>query len=256
MSEGMARPLIVAHGISLSRDGQALLEHVDLAVAAGEVVTLIGPNGAGKTTLLRILLGLERPDRGAIDKVRDLVIGYVPQALHIDPALPLTVERFLGLAPGASPAAVRASLAEVGAPQVARQAIQEISGGELQRVMLARALICNPRLLILDEPVQGVDFAGQLQLYGLIGRIRDRRRCGILMVSHDLHLVMSATDRVVCLNRHVCCSGTPEAVSADPAYVALFGQRAVAELAVYHHHHDHRHGPAGEVIPLDHGQPS
>ena len=259
-------PLIRARGITVRRGDRTLLDRVDLDIAPGEVVTLIGPNGAGKTTLLRVLLGLERPAAGTMERAPGLVFGYVPQRLRIDPALPLTVARFLALAPrraaggsgtattlGAVPRrqAVWAALAEVGAEAVAERAIQEVSGGEFQRVMLARALLGDPGLLVLDEPVQGVDFAGQLALYGLIARIGQRRHCGLLMVSHDLHLVMSGTDRVVCLNRHVCCSGSPEAVSADPAYAALFGARAVQQLAVYHHHHDHRHGPAGEVMPLD-----
>ncbi|MFN4088681.1 MAG: ATP-binding cassette domain-containing protein [Alphaproteobacteria bacterium] len=235
-----------------------ILERVDLEVHAGEIVTLVGPNGAGKTTLARILLGLEKGDSGTVDRMRGCVVGYVPQRMTVDPVLPLTARRFLTLVGRGSRGSVEACLTEVGAGGLADRALQELSGGELQRVLLARALVRHPNLLILDEPVQGVDFNGQFELYDLIKRIRDRRGCGVLIISHDLHLVMAATDRVVCLNRHVCCAGHPEDVSRDPAYIALFGPRAARELAVYHHDHDHRHDLHGEVVPLpaarrDHG---
>ena len=247
-AEGEA--LIAARGLSVKANGAAVLQSVDLEVRSGEIVTLVGPNGAGKTTLVRSLLGLLRPDGGTVLRRRDLVIGYVPQRLAVDPVLPLTVRRFLLLAGRIPEAVLRRVLDEVGAAALADRSVAEISGGEFQRVLLARALARDPQLLILDEPVQGVDFGGQFELFRLIARIRDARRCGILLVSHDLHLVMAATDRVVCLNRHVCCEGHPEAVSRDPAYVALFGPRAAQELAIYHHAHDHRHDLHGDVVPL------
>jgi zinc transport system ATP-binding protein len=175
-------------------------------------------------------------------------IGYVPQRLAIDDALPLTVRRFLGLAAPRS-AAIERALAETGVADLVDMPVQVLSGGEFQRVLLARALIREPDLLVLDEPVQGVDVAGQAALYDLIRRIRDRHGCGVLLVSHDLHLVMAATDRVVCLNHHVCCSGHPEAVARHPAYRALFGAAADA-IAVYAHHHDHRHDAHGHAVPL------
>jgi len=165
----------------------------------------------------------------------------------VDATLPLSVLRFLRLVPGVDRAAALSALQEVGAEQVIDSPIQTISGGEMQRVLLARALLREPQLLVLDEPVQGVDVVGQTELYNLITRLRDRHGCGVLMVSHDLHLVMSATDQVVCLNRHVCCSGHPEQVSNDPAFVELFGQNAPS-LAVYHHHHDHSHDLHGSVV--------
>jgi len=245
------QPLIEGSGISLVRGKRQVLDGVDLAVAPGEIVTLIGPNGAGKTTLVRILLGLVQPDGGKVQRRPDLRIGYLPQRLAIDPTLPLTVERFLTLADPGARHRLDALLEEVGALRTRRQQLGELSGGELQRVLLARALCRNPELLVLDEPVQGVDFSGQIELFQLIGRIRDARGCGVLVISHDLHLVMSATDRVLCLNQHLCCSGAPEAVSRHPEYLRLFGPCAAAELAVYTHHHDHRHGPAGEVVPAD-----
>lgn len=169
----------------------------------------------------------------------------------MDPTLPLSVLRFLRLVPGVDRARAQAALKEVGAEHVIDNPVQSISGGEMQRVLLARALLREPELLVLDEPVQGVDVAGQAELYSLITRLRDRHGCGVLMVSHDLHLVMSTTDQVVCLNRHVCCSGHPEQVSGDPAFVELFGKNAQS-LAIYHHHHDHAHDLHGAVVDTPH----
>ncbi|WP_325434941.1 zinc ABC transporter ATP-binding protein ZnuC [Pseudomonas nitroreducens] len=243
----MSDALIRLQGVGVSYGGQAVLQNVDLTIAPGEIVTLIGPNGAGKTTLVRSVLGLLKPDTGSVWRAAKLSIGYMPQKLHVDPTLPLTVFRFLRLVPGVQRTQALDALKEVGAAHVIDKPLQSVSGGELQRVLLARALLRKPELLVLDEPVQGVDVAGQAELYRLIGRLRDRLGCGVLMVSHDLHLVMSATDKVVCLNRHVCCSGHPEQVSGDPAFVELFGQDA-RSLAVYHHHHDHSHDLHGEVV--------
>ena len=251
MPEDAARgvPLVEVAGVDVRFGAKAVLGGVDLVVHAGEVVSLIGPNGAGKTTLVRVVLGLIAPDRGRVGRTAAR-IGYVPQNLAVDPTLPLTVRRFMALAGGAAEHA-RDALAEVGASEVLESPVQDLSGGETRRVLLARALVRDPQLLVLDEPAQGVDVGGQAELYGVIRRIRDRHGCGVLMVSHDLHLVMAATDRVVCLNRHVCCVGHPDTVSRDPNYVALFGDRAAANLAVYHHHHDHRHDASGAVVPLD-----
>ena len=239
--------LVAGHGLAVRRMGRAILEHVDLAVAAGEIVTLIGPNGAGKTTLVRVLLGLERPDLGRIERRAGLRVGYLPQWLHVDPVLPLTVARLLTLTRRATRAAQRTALVEVDVPHLLDAPVAGLSGGELQRVLLARALLAEPELLVLDEPTQGVDFTGQAELYRLIGRLRERRGCGVLMVSHDLHVVMAATDRVLCLNRHVCCHGAPESVRQHPEYLALFGPRVASNLAVYAHHHDHAHDLSGEV---------
>ncbi|WP_341782340.1 zinc ABC transporter ATP-binding protein ZnuC [Ectopseudomonas mendocina] len=243
----MSDALIRLDGISVRFNGQAVLEDAHLSVKPGEIVTLIGPNGAGKTTLVRVVLGLLQPARGSVRRAPRLRIGYMPQKLHVDATLPLSVLRFLRLVPGVDRARALAALAEVGAEQVIDNPLQSISGGELQRVLLARALLREPQLLVLDEPVQGVDVAGQAELYRLISRLRERHGCGVLMVSHDLHLVMSATDQVVCLNRHVCCSGHPEQVSGDPAFIELFGQDA-RSLAIYHHHHDHDHDLHGGVV--------
>ncbi len=250
--------LAAADEVVVRLDGHVVLENVTLAVHEGEIVTLIGPNGSGKTTLVRALLGLISPEGGAVYRRPGLRVGYMPQRLAVDETLPLTVARFLALSEssrplwrGGSGAALRhriaTALAEAGALGLVERPLCRLSTGELQRVLLARALARAPDLLVLDEPVQGVDVTGQAELYALIARIRDRRGCGVLMVSHDLHLVMAATDTVVCLNRHVCCTGRPEAVSRDPAYLALFGP-AAREIAVYAHVHDHRHDPAGAVV--------
>ncbi|MSP81088.1 MAG: zinc ABC transporter ATP-binding protein ZnuC [Rhodospirillales bacterium] len=245
--------LVEANDVSVDLGKNRIVSNVSMSVGPGEVVALIGPNGAGKTSMVRVLLGLLPPNRGTVRRRPGLKVGYMPQRMTIDPAMPLTVERLLRLAiPSGVDVAVRlqAALDEVGAGHLAKEAVQELSGGELQRVLLARAIIREPDLLVLDEPVQGVDVAGQVELYALIARIRERRRCGVLVVSHDLHLVMAATDRVICLNHHVCCAGHPEAVSRDPAFVALFGPQAAAAFAIYHHHHDHHHDAHGDVVPL------
>ena len=247
----MSDSLIRLHDVTVQFAGQAVLEGVNLDLQAGEIVTLIGPNGAGKTTLVRVVLGLLRPSQGSVWRQSRLRIGYMPQKLSVEATLPLSVLRFLRLVAGVGRAEAEAALAEVGAEQVLNSPLQAISGGELQRVLLARALLRKPQLLVLDEPVQGVDVAGQAELYRLIGRLRERYGCGILMVSHDLHLVMSATDQVICLNRHICCSGHPEQVGADPAFHALFGQDA-RSLAVYQHHHDHQHDLHGGVVLTPH----
>jgi zinc transport system ATP-binding protein len=240
--------LIRARGIDRRFGGRSVLAGVDIAVHGAEIVTLIGPNGAGKTTLLRILLGLVTPDRGTVERKPALRIGYMPQRMVIDDLLPLAVRRFLELGRPAGQVAIEAVLDEVKAAHVIDSPIQAISGGELRRVLLARALLREPELLVLDEPVQGVDVVGQGDLFRLILAIRDRRRCGVLMVSHDLHLVMAATDTVLCLNSHVCCTGRPETVSRHPEYIALFGPREADALALYTHRHDHVHDAEGRVV--------
>ena len=250
-----AEILIEAESLSVTRRGNEILSNAGVRVRAGEIVTLIGPNGAGKTTVVRIVLGLMKPDRGEVFRRPGLVVGYMPQRLHIDPTLPLTVGRFLAL--GAKRGRPRTLdrtnrvLEEVGAGTIMDTPLEAVSGGEFQRVLLARALLRDPDLLVLDEPSQGIDVTGQADLFGLISRIRDQRGCGVLMVSHDLHLVMAQTDEVICLNHHVCCAGHPETVANDPNYIELFGKQVVDSLAVYHHHHDHVHDADGRMVPLD-----
>jgi zinc transport system ATP-binding protein len=250
----MPRELLIGgHGLDKRFGGRPVLAGVDIAVHRGEIVTLIGPNGAGKTTLLRIMLGLVKPDRGTIERKPDLRLGYMPQKVEIDPLLPLPVRRFLELGGSADRGALVAALEEVNALHVLDSPVQAISGGELRRVLLARALLRDPELLVLDEPVQGVDVVGQGDLFRLIVSLRERRGCGVLMVSHDLHLVMAATDTVLCLNKHVCCTGHPETVRSHPEYIALFGARDADALALYTHRHDHVHDAEGRVVHLHEG---
>ncbi len=225
-----------------------MLSNINLSIQQGEIITLIGPNGAGKTSLIRTILNLSIPSAGKITRRPKLKIGYMPQKLQVDSTLPITVERFLRLT-GASKRQVNAALEEMHIDHLAKHPLQDISGGELQRTLLARAIVRAPELLVLDEPAQGVDVTGQTELYGLIHELRDRLDCSVLMVSHDLHLVMSATDRVICLNKHICCSGHPEQITTDPAYLALFGRSGAENIAVYQHHHNHEHDIHGNVIP-------
>jgi zinc transport system ATP-binding protein len=239
--------LIAAQGVSLDLGGRTVLDNIDLELCAGEIVTLIGPNGAGKTTLARVLLGLLKPSRGSVVRSEGLRIGYVPQRFAVDPAIPVTVSRFLTLGVRARPEAIAGVLVEVGAGHLADRALSALSGGEFQRVSLARALIAEPHFLMLDEPVQGVDYSGEAQLYGLIGQIREKRGCGILLISHDLHIVLGASDRVICLNRHICCEGVPETVTAHPEYVRMFGREAGRAVGIYRHQHDHEHDLSGAV---------
>jgi zinc transport system ATP-binding protein len=233
--------LISATDLGLRVGGRDILSHVDFAIRPGEIVTLIGPNGSGKTSLLKALLGLV-PATGAILRKPGLRLGYVPQSFARDRSLPITVARFLSLF--APSDAARAALARVGLSSGAGRQLAALSGGELARVLLARAIAVRPELLILDEPLAGVDVAGEAALYHLIAEIRDEIGCGVLLVSHDLHVVMAQADRVVCLNGHVCCEGKAEQVVEDPAFAELFGPRVAGELALYAHRHDHTHGHA------------
>ncbi|KKJ75714.1 zinc ABC transporter ATP-binding protein [Kiloniella litopenaei] len=230
-----------AENLTINFGGKTAIHNVSLTVHKNEIVTLIGPNGAGKSTLLRALLQALKPTSGEVWRKHGLVIGYVPQKLNIDPIMPMTVERFLSI-PDKRPLSEReAALRDVGALHTLKQAVQSLSGGEFQRVLLARAILRKPDILVLDEPVQGVDFQGQTELYKLISRLKEQSGFGILMVSHDLHIVMAETDRVICINGHICCSGAPTQVSDSPEYLALFGRQTKPGLAVYHHLHDHSH---------------
>ena len=243
--------LVELAGASVEFAGRLVLDGVDLMVRPGKIVTLIGPNGSGKTTLVRVALGLLQPTRGTVQRPSGVRIGYVPQTMHIDETMPLTVRRFLALSGRPDAAQIRQALDTVNAPRILELPVQSISGGEMKRALLARALLRRPDLLVLDEPSAGVDVTGQTELYALIDSIRTRTGCGVLLVSHDLHLVMAATDEVLCINRHVCCRGAPEAVTRHPEYLALFGGDLAASMAVYAHEHDHEHALSGE--PLPHG---
>jgi len=243
--------LLAANGINKTLATRKILQGIDLEIEEGQIVTLIGPNGAGKTTLVRVLLGLLPVDTGSVYLRPGLRIGYMPQRMHIESTLPITVQRFLQLSNPRSNKKLEEVLEQLIIAHLSQQQLISISGGELQRVLLARALLRDPHLLILDEPAQGVDIAGQSELYELISKIRHENGCSVLMISHDLHLVMSSTDEVVCLNHHVCCHGKPDQVSADPAFLELFGANVSTNLAVYTHNHNHEHDIAGEVKAAD-----
>ena len=243
----MSQLLLEAKQVAFSAQQREILQSISLQLHADQIVTLIGPNGAGKSTLIKILLGLLQPSAGKVIHHQPLRIGYMPQKLELNALMPISVERFLRLGRGAHQP-IDAVLDEVGIRHLLKHPLQNVSGGELQRVLLARALLREPNLLVLDEPVQGVDISGQTELYELIGSLRERYHCGVLMVSHDLHLVMAETDQVICLNQHICCQGHPEQVSNDPAYISLFGSRHAESIALYHHHHDHRHNMHGDVV--------
>lgn len=232
--------LIDAQTISLERQGRALLEAVDLSVHAGEIVTLIGLNGAGKSTLVRILLGLVAPTSGTVTRRDDLRIGYTPQQVERDVTLPLSVEAFLRLGGHYSAADIARVLERVDAGPTRKGALATLSGGEMQRALLARALLRKPDLLVLDEPLAGVDLAGEAELYKLISDIRDETGAGVLLVSHDIHFVMAQADKVIFLNRKVLCSGAPRQVANHPLFRGTFGESVAESLAVYSHHgHDH-----------------
>lgn len=242
--------LISARGVSMWRGSREVLADINLDVRRGEIVTLIGPNGAGKTTLVRILLGIEQPGEGRVVKPASTRIGYVPQRFEVDSAIPMTVGSFLALGEHTTQKDIKAALEETGAARTINQQLSKLSGGETQRVLIARALLRKPNLLILDEPASGVDFTGEADLYDLIDRLRAKHNLGVLLVSHDLHVVMARSDRVICVNGHVCCSGKPEDVSQHAAYARIFGPQAASVLGVYRHHHDHRHDLAGEPEPF------
>ena len=234
--------------ISLSLQGKTILLDVSLELQAGKVLTIIGPNGAGKSTLIRILLGLQKPDSGDIWKKPKLRIGYVPQKININALMPLTVKRFIALSGVTNKDKIMSALKEAGIDKLENQAIQQLSGGEFQRALIARALLREPELLVLDEPAQGVDVLGQAELYEQISKLKDSYGFGVIMVSHDLHLVMQNTDQVLCLNQHVCCSGQPDDVSQHPEYQQLFGNLPTEGLAVYTHSHNHCHDLHGNVV--------
>nr|VFK46791.1 MAG: zinc transport system ATP-binding protein [Candidatus Kentron sp. TC]VFK48989.1 MAG: zinc transport system ATP-binding protein [Candidatus Kentron sp. TC]VFK61862.1 MAG: zinc transport system ATP-binding protein [Candidatus Kentron sp. TC] len=242
--------LIAARGVSIQWGERRILDRVDLSVARGEIVTLVGLNGSGKTTLVRIMVGLLQPDSGEVVRSPGLRIGFSPQSIQRDPTLPITVGRFLTLGANVPRSCLDSLLREVGVGGLLDTRLANISGGELHRVILARALLREPDLLVLDEPMAGVDISGQSELYRLIADIRDRRGCGVLLVSHDLHMVMAATDSVVCLNHHICCTGHPESVTQHPEFVSLFGKHISDVLTVYTHHHNHRHNTSGEAVPI------
>jgi zinc transport system ATP-binding protein len=233
--------LISAEGIGVQYGARRVLQHMNFSIDVGEVVTIVGPNGAGKSVFLRVLIGAEQPSEGRVNRTHGLAIGYVPQRLSIGQTMPMSVARFLALSGSQNASTNQAMLTRVGISDRAKEQMASLSGGEFQRVLLAHALLGEPQVLILDEPTQGLDQPAVAAFYRLIEEVRDERGCAILMVSHDLNVVMRRSDRVICLNGHICCEGTPSDVSLAPEYQALFGVDNEGALALYHHEHDHTH---------------
>ena len=238
--------LVKLNGVGLKQNEKWLVKGVSLKVERGKIVTLIGPNGSGKSTTAKIALGIYKNIEGQVEKFTNN-IGYVPQKISIDWTLPLRVKDFMLLTDNLKDDALDEALTLTGVKHLKDKNLGNLSGGEFQRVLLARAISKKPELLVLDEPVQGVDFTGEIALYELIKKISEKLNCGILLISHDLHTVMTATDDVVCLNGHVCCSGSPKDVARNNEYKALFGEQASQTLSVYEHKHDHEHSNDGEI---------
>ncbi len=243
--------LVSLANAGVQRNGRWLVRGVEFSVSRSEIVTLIGPNGSGKSTSAKMAIGVVKPSEGNVSRKPGLRVGYVPQKLSVDWTMPLSVRRLMTLTGPLPAREIDAALNATGIAHLANAEVQHLSGGEFQRALLARAIARKPDLLVLDEPVQGVDFSGEIALYDLIKNIRNSSNCGILLISHDLHVVMAETDTVICLNGHVCCRGTPQAVSQSPEYMRLFGGAASKALAVYSHHHDHTHLPDGRVQHAD-----
>ena len=241
LPKGRHMSLIAAEHVCVRYGANEVLHDISLQIAAGEIVTILGPNGSGKSTLLRALLGILPVAEGRILRQAGLRIGYVPQRLMVDKTMPINVRRFLSLPTRVSDAAATEVLARVGMTGLGPQQMAALSGGQLQRVLLARALLGQPQLLMLDEPTQGLDQQGEAGFYHLIEEVRTATGAAVLMISHDLHVVMAASDRVICLNGHICCEGTPRVVSTAPEYRALFGLGSAGALALYRHEHDHDH---------------
>ena len=238
--------LVKLNNVGIQQNDKWLVKGVSLEVEKGKIVTLIGPNGSGKSTTAKIALGIYKNIEGNVEKFTNNV-GYVPQKISIDWTLPLRVKDFMVLTDDIKDELLDEALSLTGVIHLKEKNLGNLSGGEFQRVLLARAISKKPELLVLDEPVQGVDFTGEIALYELIKKISEKLNCGILLISHDLHTVMSATDHVVCLNGHVCCSGSPKDVARNNEYKALFGEQASQTLSIYEHKHDHEHSIDGKI---------
>lgn len=240
-------PLVSLENINVTFGEFQALQNIQLKIYPKSITTIVGPNGGGKSTLLKVLLKLLSPTTGTVVHQKDLKIGYVPQKLQLEHAIPITVSKFLALKPNVKSPLIDEALALFSITHLKQSNMQKLSGGELQRVLLARAILDKPQLLVLDEPMQGVDITGQTELYQLLNKTRDWLNCAILMVSHDLNIVMANTDEVLCVNRHICCAGTPETISSDPHFIRLFGDKFAKNVAFYTHHHNHHHDLHGNV---------
>ncbi len=233
--------LVTVSGLNINFGTTSILQNIDFTITAGEIVTIVGPNGSGKSTFLRSIIGAVEPTTGSVNLAPETRIGYVPQRLHVDSTLPITVQRFLNLPQKIGNDAAHRALEQSGAERLVARQLGSLSGGQFQKVLLARALLVQPNLLILDEPTQGLDQPGSAGFYRQLESIRADVGCAVLMVSHELHVVMAASDRVICLNGHVCCEGHPEHVATAPEYRALFGTGTQGALALYRHEHSHSH---------------
>ena len=240
-------PLITLKNINVVFEQKTALQNINLSIYPNSIITIIGPNGGGKSTLLRTLLKLQAPTSGEVIYSANVRIGYVPQKIHLDHSLPITVERFLALKKGVKTQEISTALEQLSITHLRKNNMQKLSGGEMQRVLLARAILNKPNLLVLDEPTQGVDINGQAELYQLIHRTQQALNCAVLMVSHDLHIVMEDSKEVLCINQHICCAGTPESLSNDPTFMRLWGNQISQNVGFYTHHHNHHHNMHGDV---------
>ena len=238
--------LVKIENAGIFRSSKWLVRDVSLEVSQGQIVTLIGPNGSGKTTTAKMVLNILKPDEGFVISNTGRV-AYVPQKINVDWTMPLRVFDFMKITGDLSENDMKENLRLTGVERLIYSELRNLSGGEFQRVLIARAIAKKPELLVLDEPVQGVDFNGEIALYNLIKQISDKLNCGILLISHDIHFVMSSTDHVICLNGHICCSGSPSSVAKNPSYIELFGEHTASTLSLYKHHHDHSHGADGRI---------
>ena len=239
-------PLVKLENAGVYKSAKWLARGISFEINKGQIVTLIGPNGSGKTTTAKMVLNILNADEGLVTSNTNKM-AYVPQKINIDWTMPLRVIDFMKITSSLNNNQINESLTLTGVEKLLYNEVHSLSGGEFQRVLIARAIAKKPDLLVLDEPVQGVDFNGEIALYNLIKKISDKLNCGILLISHDMHFVMSATDHVICLNGHICCSGTPSSVVKNPAYIKLFGEHNAETLSYYKHHHDHSHNNDGSV---------
>jgi len=233
--------LISAKNVSVLKHQKSILDNIDIQINKNDFITIIGPNGAGKTMLLKCLMGFYKPTSGRIERKEKLKIGYMPQSISIINTMPITVKDFITVRKEYDDISLNKVITEVSIGEIVNKQLSVLSGGEMQRVLLARSLLNNPDLLILDEPAQNLDISGQLNFYKLIQEIYSKRDISILMVSHDLHLVMISTKKVLCLYKHICCSGAPQQIAKDPEFLSMFGKDMANMMSIYQHSHDHNH---------------